>query len=276
MAFGTRKSFGRGAAPSLQLEPMKKKDLSAVLQIIDGHDDDDAEDAEQSYKSQGLKGQFVYRRDGTIIGVSGYRPITSSDRSAWLSWTYLEKSLCGQGLGRKMMEATLAELNRLEVRMVFVSTSDYVDPDDGPIYAAALGLYQSLGFKLEITHPDYYAEGEAQLTLGMRLKPRQDATEIADQTDPVRFCLMEEIVETEGAYYFGWEVAGDKQFTAADVETGLNAARNKPDSRLAFTTFPSNMPVIEQPLLEAGFKDAGRLTDFFEDGVDERHFVYRL
>jgi len=276
MRLGTRKSFGRGAPLQLQLEPMTQDDLGTVLQIIDGHDDEDAEDAEQSYASQGLDGQFVYRRDGAVIGVSGYRPIVPSDRSAWLSWTYLEKSLCGQGLGRKMMEAMLAELNRLEVRMVFVSTSDYVDPDEGPIYAAALALYQSLGFELQITCSDYYASGEAQLLLGLRLKPRQDEVNIDDQTEPVKFCQMDEIVETEGAYYFGWEVAGKQPFTAADVEIGLSAMRSKLDARLAVTTFPGNMPLIEQPLLQAGFRETGRLIDFFEDGVDERHFVYYL
>ena len=276
MRLGSRKSFGRSASSQLQLEPMTQGDLAAVLPIIAGHDEDDVEDAEESYRSQGLDGQFVYRRDGTIIGVTGYRPIVPSDRSAWLSWTYLEKSLCGQGLGRKMMEAMLAELKRIEARMVFVATSDYSDPEDGPIYAAALALYQSLGFDLQITHPDYYARGEAQLLLGLRLKPRQQDISIEEQTDAARFCQMEVIVETEGACYFAWEVAGKTPFTAADVEIGLSAMRSKPDARLAITTFPGNMPLVEQPLLQAGFREAGRLIDFFEDGVDERHFVFYL
>ena len=294
MAFGLRKSFGRkaqpteptqppatgpaagGAAPAANLAPMRKEDLSAVLAIIDGHDDDDAEAAEHSYKQQGLDGQFVYRIEGRIVGVTGYRPIAGSDRSCWLSWTYLDKSLCGQGHGRRMMDALLPELQRLNVRKVFVAVSDYVDPEDGPIYAPALAMYKSLGFQMELTLPDYYDEGEAQMILGRRLRPRKESIDIQEETDPIRFHKVEEIAETDGAYVFAWEVGGDKHFTAADLEIGIQAVRNKPGARSIYVSFPSNLPMVHAPLREAGFENIGRLADYYEDGVDELHFVYYL
>lgn len=300
MAFGLRKSFGRKAQPSepsepaqaapppgapasqanpaqqANLAPMQKKDLKAVLAIIDAHDDDDAEAAEQSYKQQGIKGQFVYRIEGRIAGVTGYRPIAGSDRSCWLSWTYLEKSLCGQGHGRRMMDALLPELKRLNVRKVFVAVSDYVDPEDGPIYAAALALYKSLGFTMELTLPDYYDEGEAEMILGRRLRPRKEGVDIQEENDPIRFHQVDEIAETDGAYVFGWEVGGDKHFTAADLDIGVQAVRNKPGARSVYVSFPSNLPMIHAPLREAGFENIGRLVDYYEDGVDELHFVYYL
>ena len=294
MAFGLRKSFGRKAPPSeptqapqdgpaptgpaspANLAPMQKKDLKAVLAIIDGHDDDDAEAAEHSYKQQGIEGQFVYRIEGRIAGVTGYRAIAGSDRSCWLSWTYLEKSLCGQGHGRRMMDALLPELKRLNVRKMFVAVSDYVDPEDGPIYAPALALYKSLGFTMELTLPDYYDEGEAEMILGRRLRPRKEDVDIQEENDPIRFHQVDEIAETDGAYVFGWEVGGDKPFTAADLDIGVQAVRKKPGARSVYVTFPGNLPMIHAPLKEAGFDNIGRLVDYYEDGVDELHFVYYL
>ena len=160
--------------------------------------------------------------------------------------------------------------------MLFVKVSDYVDDEDGAIYAAALHLYKSLGFKEELIHKDYYDEGESQTILSLRLKSEPaESPAIADEDCPVQFNAVFEIGDTDGAYSFGWHDEGDDVFTKEDVTIGIQQAR-KDDARAVFLSFPHNYSVVAKTLLASGFKHSGTLKDYFEDGVHEEHFTYVL
>jgi hypothetical protein len=169
-----------------------------------------------------------------------------------------------------------------EVRKVFVSTSDYEDPDDGPIYAAAHRMYEAAGFTRELAHPDYYEPGETQIIYGLPLRDITTDRHIAPDNSAVFFNGLNEIAETEGIYVINWEVAkkrllGPKpqQFTQQDLEIGIERAREW-SARSLFISFPSNMPSVSAPLEAAGFFEEGRLTDYYEDGLDEVHFRFNL
>lgn len=258
-----------------RIRSMTVQDIPEVVAIIDGHDDDDAEEAEHSFKTIGTDFFNVLEYNGRIVGVTGIRPIEGADHSAWLSWTYVDDNYCGKGLGRWMLEQLLDQLREHGGRMLFVAVSDYIDPEDGPIYAAALKLYKSLGFVQEIHNTDFYDKGEAQHLLTLRLKDCSTAAPEPDEHPGLTLCKLDEIAETDGSYFIGWKVEGKKVFTANDLEIGINAAREN-SGRNVYITFPSNLPDVVSPLLEAGFSQAGKLSDYYSDGVDEVHYVYRI
>lgn len=259
------------------LEEMQCEDIDAVLAVIESQDDDDAEAAEPGYRQiGGCLDQYVLRLDGKIIGVTGFATPPGCDHTHWLSWTYVHDDYANQGHGRKMLNELIEHLKQQGARKLFVKVSDYESAEDGAIYAAALHLYQSLGFEIELTHNDYYDEGEAQIILGMRLSDTSSASDnVQDEHVPVQFNAVFEIAETDDAYSFGWHDEGESVFTENDVRIGLDNVRED-EGRAVFLSFPSNFAGIREPLISAGFEESGLLKDYYEDGVHEQHYTYRF
>jgi len=259
------------------LEEMQTEDIDAVLAVIESQDDDDAEEAEPGYRAiGGTLDQFVIRENGKIIGVTGYLTPPACEQTYWLSWTYVDADYANQGHGRKMLNALIAHLKEKDGRMLFVNVSDYEDDESGAIYAAALHLYQSLGFKIEITHPDYYDKGESQIVLSLRLSEAPAMimeNDIPQENIAVRFKAVYEIADTDDAYSFAWDEEGEQIFTVDDVRIGLDDVRDK-EGRAVFLSFPSNYSGVSDVLLAAGFKKSGVLHDYYDDGIHDQHFTY--
>lgn len=269
-----------------ELRPMYMSDLPQVLDIINEHDEDDAESAEADYQEDGFDNQFVLEIDGAVLGVTGYREICATDNTYWLSWTYLHESVRGQGHGRFMLNDLLERLRGVEARKIFVKISSYEDPDAGRIYERALKLYQSIGFQTEVISSDFYDDGEDQLILGLDLRTDDDEQadddlKVQEEKPVMRFNGLYEIADTEGAYTFSWVVQdsiklfGKRSFSAEDLSLGLQSVKEA-GGRRVFLTFPSNLPLIHKPLQAAGFKYVGQLTDYYERGVHEFHFTHDL
>ena len=254
---------------------MKTEDIDAVIEVIESQDEDDAEEALASYQEVGgIIDQYVLEHEGQIIGVTGFLTPPGCDQTHLLSWTYVHDDFANQGHGRAMLNELITHLKQSGGRKLFVKVSDYIDDEDGAIYAAALHLYQSLGFKEEIKHRDYYDEGEAQIILGMRLKPIEKA-QVEPENCPVQFNSVFEIAETDDAYSFGWHDEGDALFAQDDVKIGLEQVE-KDEGRAVFLSFPTNYNGVSETLLASGFINAGLLDDYFEDGIHEQHFTYRF
>ena len=261
------------------LDEMKEDDIDDVLAVINSQDEDDAEEAEPGYRELGgCLDQFVLRNSGGIIGVTGYLTPPGCDQTHWLSWTYVQREYANQGNGRLMLKELIDHLKEQGARMLFVKVSDYVDEEEGAIYAAALHLYQSLGFKIEITHPEYYDEGESQIILGLRLSDVPSMVTAADtqnESVPVRINAVYEIGDTDDAYSFAWHDEGEQIFSADDVKIGVEDVRKK-EGRGIFLSFPSNYSGVSEGLIAAGFKKSGVLHDYYEDGIHDQHFTYLL
>ncbi|SMF61132.1 Acetyltransferases [Alteromonadaceae bacterium Bs31] len=265
-----------------EIRPMYKGDIHHIIRIIDAYDDDDAEAAEEDYEASGLEDQFVLEVNDKVIGVTGFRRVEATDKTAWLSWTYVDKAHAGQGYGKAMLGQLLDKLKEEQAGKIFVKVSNYEDPEDGKIYERAHKMYQSLGFELELTNKDFYDEGEDQLIYGKVLtQSTEEELEVLEEKPVIRFNGMYEIAESEGAYTFSWIVEekkaffGKRSFSVDDLRIGLQAVKND-GGRKVFLTFPSNLPLIHQPLQAVGFKYIGNLTDYYEKGVHEMHFSHSL
>lgn len=268
------------------LRPMYMSDLTSVIKIIDAHDDDDALAAQSDYESDGVDNQFVLEIDDIIIGVTGYRAVPATDESYWLSWTYLSPSQQGNGLGKKMLQQLLDDLREKNARKLFVKVSDYQTAGNKRSYDNAFFTYQSFGFVEELINNDFYDVGENQHILSYDFADKttddsliESALEITEEKPIIQFSGLFEIAETDGAFAFEWEVKatkklfGKRNFTVADLQIGLQAAQAQ-EARKIFLTFPSNLPLIHKPLQGAGFEYVGCLSDYYEKGIHEYHFVY--
>ncbi len=257
------------------LREMQTSDIEKIVAIIESHDEDDAEEAEAGYRQMGgTYDNYVYEVNGETLGITGYSIPPGCEQTYWLSWTYIDEKHTNKGHGRRMLGEIIAHIKRSGGRKLFVKVSDYVDPEDGAIYAAALHLYKALGFEVEVTHKDFYDEDEAQIILGMRLKDKE-SIEIEEDNSNIQFDGVFEIPETEDAYSFSWHDEGEVPLEVDDIQVGINAVQDD-GARAIFLSFPSNLTTIEAPLLQSGFKKAGRLKDYYDDGLDEKHYSLYL
>ncbi len=258
------------------LREMQPEDIRPVFEVIESQDEEDAEEALAGYQEiGGTMDNYVMEVNNRVIGVTGYATPPGCDETHWLAWTYIHDDYANQGNGRIMLTELIRHLKDKGGRMLFVKVSDYVDEEDGAIYAAALHLYKSLGFIEQLVHKNYYEEDESQTILALRLKDSETTTEVETEDCPVEFNAVFEIAETDGAYSFGWHDEADSVFTPEDVSIGIQQAR-KDNARVVFLSFPQNYSKVRETLIASGFTQSGMLTDYFEDGVHEEHFTYVL
>ena len=260
---------------------MHKADLDEVVAIIHSHDDEDAAEALDGFnRPGGLEDQFVLERAGQIVGITGFATPPGCDQTHWLSWTYVHHELVNQGIGREIITDLIEHLKQAGGRKLFIKISDYAEPDESGnvihVYQAALHLYQSLGFTEELVLKDYYDRSETMTILGLRLNELEpDGPQAETEKPKLQFNSIFEIAETEDAYSFGWDAGAKRLFDASDVELGLEDVRKRA-GRAVFLSFPHNYTNVAQTLFSAGFSNAGRLEDYYEDGVHEQHFSYYL
>ena len=256
----------------MEFREMQQHDVPHALGIIEDHDEDDHEWAATSYQDS-LFGQFVLVQNGYPVGVTGANPVEGTDRTWAVSWTYLKQQLKGQGYGRLLMDNLLEYLRSMNARKVFVSTSDYIDPEDGDIYRDARELYQAAGFQEELRHPSYYAMNETQINYGLRLQPL-DIVQHDDNELNIRLTDIDEIPECDGAYWLSWEL-GEEGSDASGFEMIVEQVQQW-GGRSIFMAFPSDMTAVSGFMSTGSFRMSGSLKDYYEDGVDELHYRYDL
>lgn len=273
-----------------RIRAMRADDVDAVVAIVAETDEDDAEGAAATFAAEGVEGHFVVTAedDDAPFGVSGFYHVPATERTSWLSWTYLVRGRRRQGHGGALMEHVLERLRGLGCRKAFVKVSDHADPDDGALYAGAVRVYERLGFARELEAPHFYDANESLLIYGLLLDDEgsEESTEIASESAELEFVGLREIADTNGAYTFDWEAprrsllsrrVGRKSggFDREDLLLGLEGVV-RAGGRRVFLTFPSNLPSIHEPLRQAAFEPIGRLRDYYEPGLDELHFVHDL
>ena len=269
---------------------MRPDDIDAVVAIVAEFDAEDGEAAAADFAGDGVDGHVVLTLgdDDAPRGVAGYRHVPATERTSWLSWTCLAGAQRGLGHGRPLLEHTLERLRQAGCRKAFVKVSDYADPEEGPLYAAATAIYERLGFVRELTAEDFHDAGENLSILGRSFEeaggPAPEG-DVADEAAALEFVAVHEIADTDGAYSFEWtvprrslfgrRVGKGGGFDREDLVLGLESVK-RAGGRRVFLTFPSNLPSIHAPLDAAGFRPIGRLADYYEPGLHELHFSHDL
>jgi ribosomal protein S18 acetylase RimI-like enzyme len=265
----------------MNLRPMNEADIDPVVEVIDSHDDDDAEDARRDFELNGTEYHWVAELDHSVVGVSGYRPVPETTGSGYISWTYVHEDHRGRGIGKKLFSNAVDHAVDAGAQKLFIKVSNYVDEDGDQIYLSATKMYESFGFECELISKDFYDDGEDQLIFSKSfMSSTEEDVEKITEKPTIRFIDIFEIAETNGAYSFSWEVTkkpllGTRSFSVEDLRIGLKAVAEQ-GGRIVFLTFLSNLPLIHSPLVEAGFKFVGELKDYYEPGIHELHFVQRL
>lgn len=259
---------------NLELRPMVVRDIPIALSIIREYDTDDADEAQETY-GRGIADQFCLCENNSVIGVVGAKPIPDTDGSFGLSWTYLHPSHRRTGKGTRMLNWMIEIMRERDGRKAFVHASDYMDPQNGDIYRDAREAYMQVGFVQEVRQPDYYAPGESLLVYGLRLCDKETVNVVLN-LDDIKLTDVDEIPETNDAYWLAWELVPQGQGTKPqDFQKVYDQVRSW-GGRSIYMAFPSDVANAASLVTAARFKTAGRLIDYYEDGIDEVHYRYEF
>ncbi|MEZ6133524.1 MAG: hypothetical protein R3C53_01310 [Pirellulaceae bacterium] len=250
---------------------MSEADIGPCLQILAERDEDDAAAAEATF-ARDLLGYFVVGRGNRVYGVSGATPIDGTNASYVLGWTAVARDRSTEDV-RKLIQEVVDRLQAAGGRKIFAQVSDYIDPDDGDIYAPMRRSLTEIGFAQEVRHRDYYDRQESQVIYSLRLRSPQPIDVIPDRRG-IRLTDIDEIAETDDAYWLSWELSEEADvLTREDFERVFDTVRQV-SARCIFMAFPSGISAVSNLMQIAGFRFDGRLLDLYDDGVDELRFRY--
>ncbi|HET7334819.1 MAG TPA: GNAT family N-acetyltransferase [Rhizomicrobium sp.] len=100
---------------------------------------------------------------GALDGYTCYGPIPGTDARFELYWIAVNPDTRGQGLGRKLLEATEAMVRKRGAKYLFAETSSRSD------YKPAHALYHGCGFSEQAHVADFYADGDGLMIFGKKL-----------------------------------------------------------------------------------------------------------
>lgn len=145
------------------IRKFESKDKASVLQILQSNipkyfAPEELEDFEL-YLEKEMEDYFVMEISRKIVGAGGINSFPK-EKEARISWDMVHPSCHGQGIGR---ELTLHRIEHVQEKRSFeklvVRTSQFVYP-----------FYQKMGFKLEYSKKDFWAEGYDMYYLSHKLQ----------------------------------------------------------------------------------------------------------
>jgi ribosomal protein S18 acetylase RimI-like enzyme len=96
----------------------------------------------------------VDERDGRIVGYAYYAPAQMTDRSWYLYWIAVSKSIQAKGVGSGLLKHAEEDIRRKNGRVLFIETSSL------PHYDLTRRFYLKTGYEVTGVLRDYYADGD--------------------------------------------------------------------------------------------------------------------
>lgn len=274
--------FGNKAKPETEatsgrfVRPMASGDVNDVVAIIEQHDDDDAENARESF-NKSLEGMFVAVDNGRIVGVTGAVQDPEAEAICWLSWTYVDENERRQGLGQYLLDGLLFQLRKAEIRKLFMATSDFTEAGED-IYVPAKALFQKIGASLELKIDDYFEPGEARYVYGLQLAESSGQTEVAPAGNLI-FDDLFPAAETDDGAVLTWreyQLGIDTHDAVEELDRLLEKAKEK-DARFVIAAIPSDLATgATKGLTHKNFQLTGTLKDYYQPGIDQLNWILRF
>ena len=100
---------------------------------------------------------FLAEDSGVVTGVVYHAPAAMTEGSWYVYWIAVRPERQGGGVGAKLLRLAEEDAKRLGGRVLFVETSST------PHYEPTRRFYLKMGYDLEATLRDFYAEGDGMV-----------------------------------------------------------------------------------------------------------------
>ena len=274
--FGNKPKAEAAPASGRFVRPMAAGDIHDVVAIIEQHDEDDAENARESFENS-LEGLFVAVDDGRVVGVTGAVQDPEAEAVCWLSWTYVDEGERRQGLGQYLLDGLLHQLRNAKIRKLFMATSDFME-DGEDIYAPAKALFQKLGAELELKIEDYFGPGEARYVYGLQLSETVPEAEVTPAGNLI-FDDLYPAAETDDGFMLTWrqyQLGLDPSDAVEELDRLLDRARQD-GARFIIAAIPSDLATgAIKGLTQKGFQSTGALKDYYQPGIEQLNWILRF
>jgi ribosomal protein S18 acetylase RimI-like enzyme len=97
---------------------------------------------------------LTLERGGRPIGFAYYAPAAMTDRTWYLWWIAVDRTIQARGLGSELLLAAEDEIHREDGRMILIETSSLGH------YEPTRQFYLRHGYNRVAAIPDYYADGD--------------------------------------------------------------------------------------------------------------------
>lgn len=132
----------------------KPKEITALQEVLDDYHDHMREQGHCS---------VTYQQDGRVVGFAYYAPAAMTERTWYLWWIAVDKSLHGQGLGSQLLHFAEEEIQGRQGRHLLIETSSL------PHYEPTRRFYLKHQYEQVAEIPDFYADGDNMVVFRKQL-----------------------------------------------------------------------------------------------------------
>jgi ribosomal protein S18 acetylase RimI-like enzyme len=104
-------------------------------------------------------------QEGQPIGFAYYAPAAMTDRTWYLYWIAVSRSIQARGIGSRLLHFAEEEIAKLRGRLLLIETSGL------PHYEPTRRFYAKHGYHVASRISDYYADGDDMVVFGKRFSP---------------------------------------------------------------------------------------------------------
>lgn len=137
-----------------ETQMFKPMEIQALQEVLDDYH---AENRALGHLS------ITYELDGQVLGFAYFAPAAMTDRTWYLYWIAVRKTQQAQGIGRALMRQVEQDIQKQGGRILFIETSWT------PHYEPTRRFYLKLGYEIEATLRDFYADGDGMVVFRKRL-----------------------------------------------------------------------------------------------------------
>lgn len=102
-------------------------------------------------------------RNGQIAGFAYYAPAYMTERTWYLYWIAVSKTVQGGGVGSELLKAVEEHIHSLDGRVLFIETSSL------PHYELTRKFYLKHGYEITGVLKEFYADGDDMVVFRKRL-----------------------------------------------------------------------------------------------------------
>lgn len=121
----------------------KAHELVALREVLDDYHD-----------KPGQHQAYTFESNGQIIGLVYFAPAAMTDRTWYLYWIFVEKTIQAKGIGSQLLAFAESEARKQSARLMLIETSGL------PYYQLTRAFYLKHGYDLDAVIHDYYEDGD--------------------------------------------------------------------------------------------------------------------